>query len=336
MAIQNRGWGWKIFLVAVAVFAIIGLGWGIAVFLPNSVRLNPNFNAVEFLEHLAILAILATAIERATQSVLLLTQSDGTDRAIVKVTGVKEKNASRAAMMISLPLGLAIGMTGIGVIGPLVEVQASSIASIEEIARMVVANLESSATQSFSPLTTEEISQAVATTSAASFELTRSILRGVDTIVTGGLLAGGASGIHQVAEAVKALVRGPDMARADSLAGTLGVPTTAPMLSLEHGADGTKLWHLDRAFRIEGTDDGLQEVTYSRVALRGTNKENMFIEFPLATATGRVPRITATDLAGGGLSMAREELAILTDRLGAVARDDLKITVRHRSSTVNL
>ncbi|CAM2845176.1 MULTISPECIES: hypothetical protein [Vibrio] len=325
MDIQDSGWNWtSAFGIALAVLAIVGLGWGVAVLLPNSVKLNADFDALQFLEHLAILAILATAIERATQSMLFLTKTDGTDRAIVEATGVKAKDGSRAAMMISLPLGLAVGLTGIGVITPLISIEPSEIDSTMEIARMVVTNLQNKANQLALQITTEEVAQEIGRISAENVELSRSILRGVDTIVTGGLLAGGASGIHQVAEVVKSLVRGPDRARADVLAGT----SSASVLSLERGSTNTQLWHLDRAFKIEGSDDGLQEGTYHRVALRGTTKENMFIEFPLTTGTGRVPKITATDLAGGGLSMAREDLNVLTDRLGNIPRDDLKIVVR--------
>jgi len=329
METRDSGWSWASVLgIALVVLAIIGLGWGVAVFLPNSVELDAEFDALQFLEHLAMLAILATAIERATQSALFLTKSDGTDRAIVEATGAKVKDGSRAAMMISLPLGLAVGLTGIGVITPLIAIEPTSIALTADMAQLAISNLQNGTDQLTSQFTAAEVAREIDQISTESVDLSRSILRGVDTVVTGGLLAGGASGIHQVAEVVKSLVRGPDRARADILAGTSVAPATGSVLSLERGSASTQLWHLDRAFKIEGIEDGLQEGTYHRVALRGTAKENMFIEFPLTTETGRVPKITTTDVSGGGLSIAREDLSVLIDRLGGIARDDLKLIIR--------
>tara|TARA_R110002012_G_scaffold107828_3_gene249989 strand:+ start:4740 stop:5735 length:996 start_codon:yes stop_codon:yes gene_type:complete len=321
---------WTAIGIAIAVFLIAGLGVGVAVFLPNEVELNAEFDVVQFLEHLAILAVIATAIERATQSVLLLTKSDGTERSVVEATGEKPQDGSRAAMMVSLPLGLAVGLTGIGVITPLIQIESADPVSLANVARDIVTALEAEVGQLVAPVTPDAVNQAVLLVSEGSVDLSRSILRGVDTIVTGGLLAGGASGIHQVAEAVKALVRSPDRARANILTGG-PITDNAPVITLELSTKGTQLWHMDRVFSVEGSDQGLREGTYHRVALRGGATEYMFLEFPLTTEAGRIHTITTADLAGGGLSMAPEDLSALSARLGNTARDDLKIVIRRLS-----
>ena len=325
---KKSGWDTKsLRTAAILMVVIIVLGFVAAFLVPETVEIEhklDDMTLLDYLEYLALLAVVATAIERATQSILLLTGTNGTERAVSAQTGNKTKDGTRAAMMISLPLGFAVALAGIGVIEPLVQIDTSLTA--ETAAQIVKAFVDAGGV--LAELTAEVVSAQTVEALRESVGRAEKVLRGVDTIVTAGVLAGGASAVHQVAEAVKRLVPGQHLARANVLAGE-PIPSDASLvLRLERGAEGATLWHGAEAYPVAGADAEVQNGKHRHVALRGATPETMFFEFPFTTADNRAPKITTPDLADGTLSMKHEDLKTLTTRLGNVARTDLTIVVR--------
>lgn len=165
---------WNAFITPVIVFGLIMVA---TTFLGDGLVLKSTGILADAVTRIGVLGAITIPLERSTQVFLQVFNLNGMERAELLRTGEKKQNsATIPAHAFSYLVGVAIALSGIGFLDALID--------------------------------KDSLQDLLACTLASSCTVQQHLFVASDVLITAGILAGGASGLHKIIEELKLLASG--------------------------------------------------------------------------------------------------------------------------------